>query len=30
MKNWQRLPQKIQRDGEIFLRRWSLDESPSG
>ena len=25
--NWQRLPQKIQRDGETFLRRWSLDES---
>lgn len=30
MKNWQRLPQKIQRDGKLFLRRWSLDESPSG
>lgn len=24
--NWQRLPQKIQRDGEAFLRHWSLDE----
>lgn len=24
--NWQRLPQKLQRDGEIYLRRWSLDE----
>jgi hypothetical protein len=24
--NWQHLPQKIQRDGTIFLRHWSLDE----
>lgn len=24
--NWQRLPQKIRRNGELFMRRWSLDE----
>lgn len=26
LANWQRLPQKVEREGQLYLRRWSLDE----